>query len=195
MSVPYIDIGFNYGQGGAIREKWWMHGNAGGTSYPPGDFQALNDNVYRMLAVYGIRPHLAVLDGFQGTEHNGPHAGTFIAAPQQLAVTSLDWLAADRIGLTLMGTNVFRVLNHTQDNWPMPYPAVLNYCWQAGLGEWDDRKIQVIGDIGEMRGNSLVGNANVYNYQANDNQSSQLGMRISPRANGDGVNLVNQVIA
>jgi uncharacterized protein (DUF362 family) len=195
MSVPYIDIGFNYGQSGAIREKWWMHGNVGGTSYPPGDFQALNDNVYRMLAVYGIRPHLAVLDGFQGTEHNGPHAGTFIAAPQQLAVTSLDWLAADRIGLTLMGTNVFRVLNHTQDNWPMPYPAVLNYCWQAGLGEWDDRKIQVIGDIGEMRGNSLVGNANVYNYQANDNQNSQLGMRISPRANGDGVNLVNQVIA
>ncbi len=195
MSVPYIDIGFNYSQKGAIREKWWMHGNAGGTSYPPGDFQALNDNVYRMLAVYGIRPHLAVLDGFQGTEHNGPHAGTFIAAPQRLAVTSLDWLAADRIGLTLMGTKVYKVLNHTQDHWPMPYPAVLNYCWQAGLGEWDDRKIQIIGDIGEMRGNSLAGNANVYNYQANDNQSSQLGMRISPRANGDGVSLVNQVIA
>ena len=181
MSAPFIDIGFNWGQSGAVREKWWMHGQSGGSSYPPGDFQALNDNVYRMLTIYGIRPHLAVLDGYQGIEHNGPHAGTGIAVPQQLAVASLDWLAADRVGLTLMGANVNVTLNHAPDGYPMPYPAVLNYCWQAGLGEWDDRKIQVIGDLGMMRGNSLVGNASVYNYQSNDNQSSQLGMRISPR--------------
>jgi len=189
MSAPMIDIGYNFRQGGApnevagaaIREKWWMHGYAGGSSYPPGDFQALNDNVYRMMAIYGIRPHLAVLDGYQGTERNGPHAGSGIAVPQQLAVTSLDWLAADRIGLTLMGSNVNVTLNHTLDGYPMPYPAVLNYCWQAGTGEWDDRKIQVIGDLGEMRGDSLVGNASVYDYRPNDNQSSQLSMRTTPR--------------
>jgi len=192
MSVPFIDIGFNWGQSGAIREKWWMHGNAGGTSYPPGDFQALNDNVYRMLTVYGIRPHLAVLDGYQGTEHNGPVSGTGIASPQQLAVASLDWLAADRAALNLMGSNVNVTLNHRlDDGYAMPYPAVLNYCWQAGLGEWDDRKIQVIGDIGEMTGNALVGNANVYNYQSSDNQSSQLGMRVKPRE-GSLVNLIQE---
>jgi len=192
MSVPFIDIGFNWGQSGAIREKWWMHGNSGGTSYPPGDFQALNDNVYRMLAVYGIRPHLAVLDGYQGTEHNGPVSGTGIASPQQLAVTSLDWLAADRAALNLMGTNVNVTLNHRlDDGYAMPYPAVLNYCWQAGLGEWDDRKIQVIGDIGEMAGNALAGNANVYNYQSSDNQSAQLGMRVKPRE-GSLVNLIQE---
>jgi hypothetical protein len=161
-----------------------MHGYAGGSAgkYPPGDFQALNDNVYRMLAVYGIRPDLAVLDGYQGTEHNGPVSGTGIATPQQLAIVSQDWLAADRIALTLMGTNVNVTLNHRlDDGYAMPYPAVLNYCWQAGLGEWDDRKIQVIGDIGNMAGNALVGNANVFNYQSSDNQGSQLGMRVKPR--------------
>jgi hypothetical protein len=80
-----------------------------------------------------------------------------------------------------MGSNVNVTLNHTLDGYPMPYPAVLNYCWQAGAGEWDDRKIQVIGDLGEMRGDSLVGNASVYDYRPNDNQSSQLSMRTTPR--------------
>lgn len=184
MSVPLIDFGWSLSQKGpwgSMTPKYWMHGYAGGTSYPPGDFQALNDNVYRMLAIYNIRPHLAVLDAYQGTEHNGPHQGSFIANPQQLAIVSRDWLAADRIGLTLMGTNVYKVLNHTQDGHEMPYPAVLNYCWQAGLGEWDDRKIQVIGDIGNVTGDALKTSPSVYNYQPNDNQSSQLGMRATPR--------------
>jgi uncharacterized protein (DUF362 family) len=192
MSVPYIDIGFNWGQSGAIREKYWMHGNAGGTGSPPGDYQALNDNVYRMLAVYNIHPHLAVIDGYQGTQHNGPVSGTGIPIPQQLALASFDWLAADRIALTLMGTNVYKVLNHrADDGYAMPYPAVLNYCWQAGVGEWDDRKIHIVGDVGEMSGSALVGNANVYNYQPSDNQSSQLGMRVKPRE-GTLVNLIQE---
>ena len=71
-----------------------------------------------------------------------------------------------------MGSNVFVPLNQTPDGYPMPYPACLNYCWQAGLGEWDLRKIQVIGE-------PISGN--VYNYVSNDNQSSQLGMRTTPR--------------
>ena len=192
MSVPMIDIGFNWGQGGAIREKYWMHGNAGGTGSPPGDYQALNDNVYRMLAVYNIHPHLAVIDGYQGTQHNGPVSGSGILIPQQLALVSFDWMAADRIALTLMGTNVFQVLNHRKDDgYAMPYPAVLNYCWQAGVGEWDDRKIRIVGDIGNLSGNALVGNADVYNYQPSDNQSSQLGMRVKPRE-GTLVNLIQE---
>lgn len=171
MSAPVIDPGYGT-QTGARRDKWWMHGQAGGSGYPPGDFQALNDNVYRMMKVYGVRPHLAVLDGYQGTERNGPHEGQGIPVPQQLAVASLDWLAADRVGLELMGSNVFVQLNETQDGYPMPYPACLNYCWQAGLGEWDLRKIEVIGE-------PIAGN--VYNYLPNDNQALQLGMRTYPR--------------
>lgn len=183
MSVPYIDIGFNWGQTGAIREKYWMHGYLGGTTYPPGDYQALNDNVYRMLAVYKIHPHLAVIDGYQGTQGNGPVSGFGIANPQQLALVSFDWLAADRIGLTLMGANVYKVLNHRlEDGYEMPYPAVLNYCWQAGLGEWDDRKIHVIGDVGDVSGSVLkTMKPPVVDYTASPTQSSQLGMRVKPR--------------
>ena len=163
-----------------------MHGPSGppsgtGSGY---DYQVLNDNVYRLVKVYGIRPHLAVIDGYQGMEHNGPVSGTAITTPQQLAVASLDWLAADRIALTLMGTNVFVQLNTTTDGYPMPFPACLNYLWQAGLGEWDDRKIQVIGDLGNMMGNALVGNANVFNYERNDYQRDGYetsGIRTSPR--------------
>ena len=192
MSVPYIDIGFTWGQGGAAREKYWMHGNLGGTTSPPGDYQALNDNVYRVLAVYNIHPHLAVIDGYQGTQGNGPVSGTGITNPQQLALAAFDWLAADRIALTLMGTNVYKVLNHRKDDgYAMPYPAVLNYCWQAGVGEWDDRKIHVIGDIGEMSGDALVGNANVVNYTASPTQNSQLGMRVKSRE-GALVNLIQE---
>ena len=192
MSVPYIDIGFTWGQGGAAREKYWMHGNLGGTTSPPGDYQALNDNVYRVLAVYNIHPHLAVIDGYQGTQGNGPVSGTGITNPQQLALAAFDWLAADRIALTLMGTNVYKVLNHRKDDgYAMPYPAVLNYCWQAGVGEWDDRKIHVIGDIGEMSGDALAGNANVVNYTASPTQNSQLGMRMKPRE-GALVNLIQE---
>jgi uncharacterized protein (DUF362 family) len=177
MSAPVIDVGKGWSQTGATGglggDKYWMHGAAAGsTGYPPGDFQALNDNVYRLVKVYGVRPHLAVLDGYQGTEHNGPHAGSGITVPQKLAVASLDWLAADRVGLALMGSNVFVPLNTTPDGYPMPYPACLNYLAQAGLGEWDLRKIQVLGE-------PIAGN--VYNYQANDNQSSQLNMRTYPR--------------
>jgi len=152
----------------------------------------LNDNVYRVLAVYNIHPHLAVIDGYQGTQGNGPVSGTGITNPQQLALAAFDWLAADRIALTLMGTNVYKVLNHRKDDgYAMPYPAVLNYCWQAGVGEWDDRKIHVIGDIGEMSGDALVGNANVVNYTASPTQNSQLGMRMKPRE-GALVNLIQE---
>jgi uncharacterized protein (DUF362 family) len=178
MGAPVYDVGNGGGswnQPGNHGDKSTMHGPLGapsgtGQGY---DYQVLNDNVYRLVNVYGIRPNLAVIDGYQGMEHNGPVSGTAIATPQQLAVASLDWLAADRIALTLMGTNVYQVLNHrADDGYAMPFPACLNYLWQVGLGEWDDRNIHVTGDIGDMAGNSLVGNANVYNYMANDYQTA-----------------------
>jgi uncharacterized protein (DUF362 family) len=164
MSAPVIDVGQAWSQTGVRADKAWMHGSGGSA---PGNYQVLNDNVYRMAKVYGIHPHLAVIDGYQGMQGNGPVSGYAVDPPQKLGIVSLDWLAADRVGLELMGSNNYRLLN------TMPYPACLNYCWQAGMGEWDINKIRVIGE-------SIAGN--VYNYVSNPTlDSSQLGLRTTPR--------------
>jgi uncharacterized protein (DUF362 family) len=47
-------------------------------------------------------------------------------------MASLDWLAADRVALELMGIDYAKV-------------GYLNYCAQAGLGESDLRKIEILG--------------------------------------------------
>lgn len=163
MSAPVIDVGAAWSQTGVRRDKAWMHGASGN---PPGDYQVLNDNVYRMVKVYGIRPHLSVIDGFQGMQGDGPVSGYAVTPGQKLAVASMDWLAADRVALELMGSNNYRLLN------TMPYPACLNYCWQAGLGEWDISKIEVIGE-------PITGN--MFNYAPSPTLSSQLGLRQTPR--------------
>ena len=163
MSAPVVDVGTAWHQTGVRGDKAWMHGASGSA---PGDFQALNDNVYRMAKVYGIHPHLSVLDGYQGMQGDGPVSGYAVDTPQKVAVASLDWLAADRVGLELMGPNNYRLLN-TQ-----PYPACLNYCWQANLGEWDLSKIQVLGE-------PIAGN--VFNYTAHSTIEAQLGLRQTPR--------------
>lgn len=162
MSAPIIDVGSAWSQRGVRKDKAWMHGASGNA---PGDYQALNDNVYRMAKVYGIHPHLAVLDGYQGMQGDGPVSG-YAVPGQKLAVASLDWVAADRVALELMGSNSFRLLNS------MPYPACLNYCWQAGLGEWDLAKIEVLGEPIAP---------NIYNYAAHPALASQMGLRPTPR--------------
>jgi hypothetical protein len=62
---------------------------------------------------------------------NGPCWGT--AVDHRVAVAGLDWLATDRVGLELMGIDP-------------TWPAYLNYCAQAGLGQYDLSKIEVIGE-------------------------------------------------
>ncbi len=164
MGAPVYDVGNGGGswnQPGNHSDKNTMHGPLGapsgtGSGY---DYQVLNDNVYRLVKVYGIRPRLAVIDGYQGMEHNGPVSGTAIATPQHLAVASLDWLAADRVGLALMGSKVNVPLGDTGQ----PFPACLNYLWQAGLGEWDINNIRVIGE-------PIAGN--VCDYAAHDYQTA-----------------------
>ncbi len=164
MSAPVIDVGTAWSQTGVRADKAWMHGSSNSA---PGNYQVLNDNVYRMAKVYGIHPHLAVIDGYQGMQGDGPVSGYAVSPAQKLGVVSLDWLAADRVALELMGTNNYRLLN------TMPYPACLNYCWQAGMGEWDISKIRVIGE-------PIAGN--VYNYVAHSTlDSSQLGLQAKPR--------------
>jgi uncharacterized protein (DUF362 family) len=72
----------------------------------------------------------AVIDGFEGMEGNGPANGTPV--PSRVAIASTDFIAADRVALEVMGIN---------PDWV----GYLNYCSQAGLGQFDLAKIQVVG--------------------------------------------------
>jgi len=175
MSAPLIDIGNAFGsQSGSVNDKPTMHGPTGAptnTNKTYADYQVLNDNVYRLVKVYGVRPHLAVLDGYQGMQGEGPVSGTAVGTPQQLALASLDFLAADRVALALMGSNVNVPLGNTGQ----PFPACLNYLWQAGLGEWDLNNIEVLGQ-------PIAGN--VYNYTAHSYQTAgyeTVNIRSTPR--------------
>ena len=73
-----------------------MHG--GGT-------HGINYNIFTLSSV--LHPHLAVIDGFEGMEGTGPVHGAPIS--QKVCLTSLDWLAADRIGAELMGVDVEKI--------------------------------------------------------------------------------------
>ena len=71
---------------------------------------------------------LGVIDGYEGMEGDGPTAGT--AVPSHIALASTDLIALDRIGLDVMGIDPATV-------------GYLNYCWQAGLGQYDMNLIDV----------------------------------------------------
>ncbi len=93
-----------------------------------GGIYGINSN----LATFApfLHPHLALIDGYQGMEGNGPARGT--AVEHRVCVASTDWLAADRIGLELMGIDPAKV-------------GYLTYCSQSGLGQYDLTKIDVVG--------------------------------------------------
>ena len=85
-----------------------------------------------LLTAQKLRPYwgVAVLDGFEGMEGNGPASGTPV--PSRIAIASTDFIAADRVGVECMGINP-------------AWPGYLNYCGQLGLGNYDMAKIDVIG--------------------------------------------------
>lgn len=88
---------------------------------------------YNMLVTaQKLRPNwgLAVIDGFEGMQGDGPTNGTPV--PSHVAIASTDFIAADRVGLEVMGIN---------SGWV----GYLNYCGQAGLGQFDLAKIDVAG--------------------------------------------------
>lgn len=85
-----------------------------------------------LLTAEKLRPNwgLAVIDGFEGMEGNGPNSGTPV--PSRVAIASTDYVAADRVALEVMGINA---------NWP----GYLVYCGKVGLGQYDLSKIDVVG--------------------------------------------------
>ncbi len=92
-------------------------------------FRGINYNLYALAP--RLHPHLAVIDGFQGMEGNGPNKGTPV--DHKVCVVSTDWLAADRVAVELMGIDFAKI-------------GYLNYCAQTGLGTADLNKIEIIGE-------------------------------------------------
>jgi uncharacterized protein (DUF362 family) len=88
----------------------------------------LNFNVF--LLARKIQPDLAVIDGFEGMEGNGPTKGTPV--DHRVALASADFVAADRVGCMLMGVDFSDV-------------GYLTYCANAGLGRGDLSKITILG--------------------------------------------------
>jgi uncharacterized protein (DUF362 family) len=84
------------------------------------------------LTAMKLRPFwgATVIDGWEGMEGRGPASGT--AVPSRLALASTDYIAADRVGLELMGIDP-------------RFVGYLNYCHQNGLGQYDLARIDVEG--------------------------------------------------
>jgi uncharacterized protein (DUF362 family) len=88
-------------------------------------------NLNLALIAPRVVPHLAVIDGFEGMEGNGPSEGTPV--PLRLALASVDALAADVAGAALMGFHAGEV-------------GYLHYCKQLGLGAGDLSNIEILGN-------------------------------------------------
>ncbi len=85
-----------------------------------------------MLTCQRLQPFwgATVIDGFEGMEGNGPTEGTPV--PSRIAISSTDYVAADRVGVEAMGIDASWV-------------GHLLFCGQAGLGECDLARIDVRG--------------------------------------------------
>jgi len=85
-----------------------------------------------LLTAQRLQPHwgLALIDGYEGMEGNGPSSGTPISS--RIAIASTDFIAADRVGAEAMSVN---------PDWL----GYLKYCGELGLGQYDLSKIDVLG--------------------------------------------------
>ena len=123
FGAPIKDAGFTFGKKrkpGVKSDKPIAHG---------GGIRGLNFNLFALAQ--RLRPHLAVIDGFDGMEGYGPTRGTPV--DHRVCVVSTDWLAADRVAVELMGIDFAKI-------------GYLNYCADAGLGEADLKQIEVVGE-------------------------------------------------
>ena len=109
-------------------DKPKMHG---GTGLPDrgGSGRELSYNHF-ILALAGVRPDLAVIDGFECIEGNGPWGG--LVVEHHIAVVSTDFVAADRMCIELMGIDPF-------------YMKYLEWCGDAGMGNFNLENISVDG--------------------------------------------------
>ncbi len=85
-----------------------------------------------MMTAQRLQPFwgATVIDGFEGMEGNGPTGGTVVDS--RIAISSTDYLAADRVGLGAM---------EIDPSWV----GYLQFCSQAGLGQIDLNRIDIRG--------------------------------------------------
>lgn len=114
-------------------------------------YQQHNYNIY--MVAQRLAPHwnLAVLDGYEGMEGNGPIGGD--AVPHRIAIASRDFVAADRVAVEAMGVN---------PSWV----GYLQYCGAVGLGNYDLSKIDV-------RGESISSVVRMYKMNSNFDREIQ----------------------
>jgi len=142
FGAPIKDKGFSWTSNrkpGAESDKAIAHGSG---------FRGINYNLYALSK--HLHPHLALIDGFEGMEGNGPNSGTPV--DHRICVASTDWLAADRVAIELMGIDFAKV-------------GYLNFCNQTGMGIGDLSKIEIIGE-------SLSNH--IKHYKLSDNVDKQL---------------------
>lgn len=116
---PNRGMAGNGGRGFGGSDKPILHG---------GGAHGININL-AMLAPL-LHPSLAVIDGFQGMEGNGPMNGTPV--DHRVCVVSRDYLAADTVGATLMGIDPGNI-------------GYLSYLATAKVGESDLSKMEILG--------------------------------------------------
>ena len=107
-----------------VNEKSKMHGGPGNSGG-----RELSYNMF-LVAGMGVMPDLSVIDGVVAIEGNGPWAGTPVE--HGITIASTDFVAADRLCTELMGI----------DPGFMKY---LEWCGNAGMGNFEMPKIKVIG--------------------------------------------------
>jgi uncharacterized protein (DUF362 family) len=142
FGAPVKDPGFSWGKTrreGAWSDKAIVHGSG---------FRGINYNLFDLAP--RLHPHLALIDGFDGMEGNGPSNGTPV--DHRICIASTDWLAADRVATGLMGVDFDRV-------------GYLSYCARTNQGVADLSKIEILGErISD----------HIRNYKLHSNIESQL---------------------
>lgn len=78
-----------------------------------------------------VWPDLAVIDGYEGMEGDGPSRGDPVHLG--IGIASIDALAADRIACEIMGVDFDDV-------------GYLHYCAEQCMGEADPGKIEIVGE-------------------------------------------------
>jgi len=128
LSLKNIVVGSAIKRQGGERPEGGLWGASDKPVIHGGGYRGINYNLFALAS--RLHPHLAVIDGYEGMEGAGPAHGTPVAS--RVCVASLDWLAADRVALELMGIDYAKV-------------GYLNYCARAGLGQADLARIEIVG--------------------------------------------------
>jgi len=123
VGAPIKDPGFAFGRSrvvGTRSDKAIVHGNG---------FRGIHFNLFNIA--YNIHPDLSFIDGYDGMEGDGPTNGTLV--DHRVCVAGLDWMSVDRVGLELMGVDPAKI-------------GYLNFCAEAGMGQYDLSKIEIVGE-------------------------------------------------